>query len=70
MPNTKAICVELLYGSQIVDTYCYDPNQKEVMLSGTVDTSYWSGLQIARVLPNPKGKDIAKENELIALSWE
>ncbi len=66
MPNSKATCVQLLYGSQVLDEYCYDPSQKE-MLSGQVDMSLWQWLQIARVLPNPKWKDIAKENELIAL---
>ncbi|AKH32826.1 hypothetical protein XF24_00493 [candidate division SR1 bacterium Aalborg_AAW-1] len=69
LPNSKSICVELLYGSQILDDYCYDPNYKDVSLSGQGDISFGSGLQIARVLPNPKGKDDAKVNELIALSW-
>ena len=69
LPNSKAMCVQLLYGSQVLDDYCYDPNNKAITLSGQGDMDLWSGLQIARVLPNPKWKDIAKDNELIALSW-
>ena len=69
LPNSKSICVQLLYGLQILDDYCYDPNNKDVTSSWQSDISFWSGLQIARVLPNPKWKDDAKVNELIALSW-
>ena len=70
LPNSKATCVKLLYGSQVLDEYCYDPQAKEIVLSGMVDTSLWSGLELNRVLPNPQGKDIKKNNELLALSWK
>lgn len=70
MPNTKATCVQLLYLSQILDEYCYDPQEKEIVLSGMIDTSIWSGLELNRVLPNPQGRDTINDNERIALGWK
>jgi hypothetical protein len=31
---------------------------------------YYSGLQLQRILPNPKDKDIKNLNEKFALSWK
>ena len=67
MPNSKDTCVQLLYDKQMLDEYCYYPNKKETEVQHE-DMSMRSGLQLSRVLPNPKGKDITKTNELIAFT--
>ena len=68
MPNKKQTCVQLLYDKQVLDEYCYDPHEKEFVLSEGIDTSLRSGLHLSRVLPNPQGKDINNTNEFIGLS--
>lgn len=82
MPNSKPTCVDLMEGTHIFDTYCYDPmldKEDDTTLTGNVlsgkllpDTvidrwDYYSGLQLQRILPNPKDKDIKNLNEKFAL---
>ena len=59
--------MQLLYDKQMLDEYCYYPNKKETEVQHE-DMSMRSGLQLSRVLPNPKGKDITNTNELIAFT--
>lgn len=68
MLKTKATCVELIYKDIVYDAYCYDPSKpQELILSGEVTTNNRSWLMLHRVLPNPAGRDIPWENELVAL---
>jgi hypothetical protein len=79
MPNSKQTCVDLMEWSHIFDTYCYDPlweDPTELISTGTIQTGdqiitdskeYYSGLQLQRILPNPKDKDIKNLNEKFAL---
>ena len=82
MPNSKPNCVDLMEWSHIFDTYCYDPLSEdltEFISTGNLQTwdqittdpeDYYSGLQLQRILPNPKDKDIKNLNEKFALSWK
>lgn len=85
MPNSKSTCVDLMEGSHIFDTYCYAPWDDEDLWTGDIQIwdiqplvtwidrkEYYSGLQLQRILPNPKDKDIKNLNEKFALyrwSW-
>lgn len=80
MPNSKPTCIDLMEWSHIFDTYCYDPlwdDSLELISTGNLQTwdqvitdwkDYYSGLQLQRILPNPKDKDIKNLNEKFALS--
>ena len=72
MLKTKPTCVELRYLEHSYDEYCYDPSlvdqPKEVILSWVVETQDRSWLALSRVLPNPAGRDIVSDNELVGLS--
>lgn len=81
MPNSKPTCIDLMEWNHIFDTYCYDPlwdEPNELISTGNLQTwdqliidrkDYYSGLQLQRILPNPKDKDIKNLNEKFALSW-
>jgi hypothetical protein len=71
-------------GTYIFDTYCYDPWQEDSIvvltweihtwtknpLTQTIDwESYYSWIQLQRILPNPKDKDIKNLNEKIGVLW-
>jgi hypothetical protein len=65
-PNSQPTCIELLYQWLNINTYCYDPFYNQ-----NIDPQeYYSGLQLQRILPNPKDKDIKNLNEKFALSWK
>lgn len=69
LPNTKDTCVDLLYNSITLDSYCYtidDDVQKDTQFDWI---QYYSGLQLDWILPNPTGKDLKHNNEQFALSW-
>lgn len=68
MLKTKETCIEFVYNTHVYDTYCYDP-VSEKAFSGEVDIIDRTQLQITSVLPNPKGKDIVWQNEMISLTW-
>ena len=77
MPNSKATCVDLMEGTHIFDTYCYDPVvspmtgdiQTGNLMTWTSPIFDYSGLQLQRILPNPEWKDIKNNNEKFALLW-
>lgn len=70
MPNFVPTCVQVKYKDHSYDEYCYDPNE-EILLSWVVeelfDQTNRSWLQIVWILPNPPGRDIKWENEMLNL---
>lgn len=77
LPNSKATCVDLMEGSHIFDTYCYDPLLQSMtwdiqtgqIMTWLLPIMNYSGLQLQRILPNPEWKDIKNTNEKFALFW-
>lgn len=77
LPNSKATCVDLMEGTHIFDTYCYDPLLQSMswdiqtgqIMTWLLPIMNYSGLQLQRILPNPEWKDIKNTNEKFALFW-
>lgn len=67
-PNSKPTCVELLYESVTIDEYCYNPWEDDDKQQYDRQ-KYYQWLQLDWILPNPHGKDVKNNNEMIAFSW-
>ncbi len=72
LPNSKPTCIDLMEGSHIFDTYCYDPNKHESSDDNSlVDTWIISQLigklMIETINYDPPGKDASHES--ITLTW-
>lgn len=76
LPNTKATCVSLMYGSVMLDTYCYDPaidqeakNKKESDKRDYLNSDL-SKVQIALtgVIYDPDGNDASRESITFVLT--
>jgi|GEM_PF-5249892 len=72
MPNSRATCVDLMQGDNILDTICYDP---AIPASGEVDkvdsdlenilSDSLSGVRIVDIVYNPDGNDTDRESLIV-----
>lgn len=56
-PNSQETCVDLMYKEELLDSFCYNPNEE--IISSWLDISQylWLEIKIISVLPNPIGND-------------